>query len=187
MRTDFWKAHREAALPVADGLRVEIPVVGEGERPVMRAWRGKAEKPFSRYSYKDSDALHTHLATLVKEHKEMMARKAARKLASAVTPSVMEKIQVGTILSYSWGYDQTNVDFVEVVEVKGKSVIVQEIKDSVTETGFMCGKAVPLPGAFTGKRMLKRVQSCEGVPYLKMDYGHATIWNGRPEAISWYA
>ncbi len=48
-------------------------------------------------------------------------------------------LKVGDLLSYSWGYDQTNVDFYEVLEVKGKRVVtIQEIgQQSDGGEGFM--------------------------------------------------
>lgn len=38
-------------------------------------------------------------------------------------------VEVGTIFESNWGYDQTNIDFYEVVKVSasGKTVVVQEI------------------------------------------------------------
>lgn len=39
--------------------------------------------------------------------------------ATEMTPTV----ELGQVFSYSWGYDQTNVDFYQVVKV-GKSTVV---------------------------------------------------------------
>lgn len=59
---------------------------------------------------------------------------------------------VGEILHTSWGYDQTNVEYFEVTEVKGKHVVVREIAQERTATGHMQGHCVPLPGKYLEAR-----------------------------------
>lgn len=50
--------------------------------------------------------------------------------------------KVGDILEASWGYDQTNVDYYQVVGVKGKMVEVREIGAKTVEgSGFSHGMA----------------------------------------------
>lgn len=95
--------------------------------------------------------------------------------------------KVGDVVSYSWGYDQTNVDFFEVVAVTAKTVTVREVKKATTENGFMCGSTVPVPGAYVGEPKRKRVCGTPEEPRLSMDYGTARKWDGKPERCSWYA
>lgn len=51
---------------------------------------------------------------------------------------------VGSIWRTSWGYDQTNVEFFEVVRETRASVIVRAIKATVRD-----GRVYPLPGQWT--------------------------------------
>ena len=51
--------------------------------------------------------------------------------------------EVGQIFKYSWGYDQTNVDYYEVQKVKGKSMIVCKIGAHTDATGWAMGKSTP--------------------------------------------
>jgi hypothetical protein len=67
-------------------------------------------------------------------------------------PTVTEfaPVKVGDIFASSWGYDQTNVDFYEVVGVtaSGKSVRVVPIgKDTTYAEGYYT-KVTPVPGSF---------------------------------------
>lgn len=97
--------------------------------------------------------------------------------------------KLGDVFSYSWGYDQTNVNFYQVVALTSKSVKLREIKQNVTEDGFMCGKTVPLLSEFKENESVftKRVYLYDGVPHVRMNYGSCELWNGKPENCSWYA
>lgn len=50
-------------------------------------------------------------------------KKAAREAKKQGALDAMKDIKVGDIFSASWGYDQTNVDFFQVVEIVGKSSV----------------------------------------------------------------
>lgn len=52
----------------------------------------------------------------------------------------------------SWGYEQTNVDFYEVVKVTAKTVTLIPIERKVQLKGFMRYTAMPIPGSGKGKR-----------------------------------
>lgn len=67
------------------------------------------------------------------------------KILNQIDP--LEGIEVGDIFSSSWGYDQTNVDFFEVVRKTAKMIELREIGGRITETnpGGMSGQARPDP------------------------------------------
>ena len=99
---------------------------------------------------------------------------------------------VGDILVSSWGYDQTNVQWYQVVGVTSKSVKIREIKGKVLETGFMSGEASPIPNAFTnnlwfGEQKTARVNSYGEVNITSDGRITAWKWDGHPERVSWYA
>ena len=63
-------------------------------------------------------------------------------------------IEVGDIYSSSWGYDQTNVEFYEVVAVTKSTVKIRQIRSEIIE-----GKGlVPASGRFLEKSHLGRYQ-----------------------------
>ncbi len=102
-------------------------------------------------------------------------------------------LKIGDILYSSWGYDQTNIDFYEVVEVvSDKSVKIREIAyRSVDSNGLhsMAGEKVAIPGQYVGEPMLKRVGGVVGGGcVVGIDkHQHASLWNGKPIYYSWYA
>ena len=81
--------------------------------------------------------------------------KAEGAVVSDVTPgsaAAKAGLKVGDVLSGSWGYDQTNVEFWEVTKLVGKRMVeIRELCCESIETGFMSGNAVPLPGQYTKK------------------------------------
>lgn len=53
-------------------------------------------------------------------------------------------VQVGDVFAYSWGYDQTNVDFVKVVKVTPKSVRIVPVSCVLMDSdGYGNDKVVP--------------------------------------------
>ena len=72
----------------------------------------------------------------------------------------MTTYKIGDILVSSWGYDQTNIDFYEVVGItpSGKSIRLRAITGEHVQTvGFMSEMVKPVPGDFIGKTFTKRI------------------------------
>ncbi len=95
-------------------------------------------------------------------------------------------VAIGSIFACSWGYDQTNVDFYEVIKVTKASVVVREIgKQTTSQDGGWTGKAVPAPGAYIGEPMTRRLAvGWDKNPRIKIrSYSSAGLWNGQP--LSW--
>jgi hypothetical protein len=94
--------------------------------------------------------------------------------------SLVNPFQPGDILTSSWGYDQTNVDFYEVVGTTDKSVKIEKIGSTTLEDNGSCGlSVVPNPKYRSGKVMLKRVS--EGGWVRLTSYSGASKWDGKPE------
>jgi hypothetical protein len=77
------------------------------------------------------------------------ARAAAKAKRAAEKKAWVPDFKVGDILKGSWGYDQTNVDYFEVVAVKGKMLEICELEQEQSGDGYGgSSKCVPLPGAY---------------------------------------
>ena len=119
--------------------------------------------------------------------------------------------KMGDILHHSWGYDQTNCDFYQVVEVKKASVVLRPIGAKTVEgsEGFMSDSLMPNRDDFITKghhalskygdaitpehpTIMKRVsayiQDDDSMKYfIPVPYGWCDLWKGKPEQHSWYA
>jgi hypothetical protein len=61
-------------------------------------------------------------------------------------------VKVGDIFNTSWGYDQTNVEFFEVVDVRGKHAILRQIGAASVDDGSGCERTVAQSGAYLEPR-----------------------------------
>jgi len=69
-------------------------------------------------------------------------------------------VSVGDVFKASWGYDQTNIDYYQVVAVIGKMVEVCKIGSEGQDDCFMSGMCVPTINNFVGKPFKKLAQTC---------------------------
>ena len=84
----------------------------------------------------------------------------------------------GDVFVSSWGYEQTNVDFYEVVKVTAKTVMLIPIERKVQLKGFMRYTAMPIPG----------IIDCFDVPACRItSYATARLWDGKAREGSSYA
>ena len=99
--------------------------------------------------------------------------------------------KIGDILDYEWGYDQTNVEFFQVVGItaSGKSVKIRKIKQTCIGANDMTGTCIALKDQFIENApvLIKRVKSYKDQPIVVMDYSTADKWNGLPVSYSSYA
>lgn len=100
------------------------------------------------------------------------------------------EVQVGDIFVCSWGYEQTNVNFYQVVEnPTAKTVKVREIKGELIEDdgyGSMSGRVKPRPNVWAEEEVLTK--RLAGDSFKVNSYSHARKTD--PSAShyrSWYA
>ena len=113
----------------------------------------------------------------------------AKELIELVGEQQIPILRVGNILYYSWGYEQTNVDWYQVVKTTGKQVQVQQIEGKEDyDARKMTGTTVPVKGKFVkgSKPMTKAVREFMGDVYLKMPHGGLRLWDGKPKHYSTY-
>ena len=100
--------------------------------------------------------------------------------------------EIGTILHASWGYDQTNCDFYEVVGFtpSKKSVRLRTIGNKQVKgtQGMMSCYAVADVENKGESIFTRRILDTKlDYPYVKIGYGQfAKLWDGKPKYWSWY-
>lgn len=85
-------------------------------------------------------------------------------------------VKENQIFYNSYGYDQTNYDFVQVIKVNpgAKTVVVRKIgKKEYAESGFMTNEVTPLKNNFIGEPKLFKVSAFRGKLTLQ---GEGTSW-----------
>lgn len=98
-------------------------------------------------------------------------------------------INVGAILVSSWGYEQTNRTFYEVVGVGKSSVIVRKLaQDRQENPQAMVGTTTPRPGEYTDEPMRRKLHDIGYGPQVAISkYEWAKLWDGKPKDFTSYA
>ena len=116
----------------------------------VKIWHGKQSRPYAYYGFKTVEARETYVQEQKAADDRSFAYKVERDANRRVAKEkATQSLAVGTLLHASWGYDQTQCDFYEVVRRPSKYVVViRRIAGNYTETGRDCGRSKPCPGQF---------------------------------------
>lgn len=113
-------------------------------------------------------------------------------------------VKVGDIFEMSWGYEQTNVDFFRVKELRGKTqVVLQEVYLAMVEEDAVSGmsanrkydvnnykvaeSSVHIKDNEAGAIKRVKLSKYNGKPTINMaSYANATLYKGETVYESWY-
>ena len=94
------------------------------------------------------------------------------------------------IVSDSWGYEQTNVDFYRIVKRSGEWLTIRKMTAVETSNGptSMTGRVVPGDDDPTETAFRRRLRYRDGKPigFPIKSYGWASLWDGQPEYVTSY-
>lgn len=154
---------------------------GDGQ-PVAKVFTGRKSKPEFCYRFASPEHREKCLDQWLKERNERIARDNEHKNFSTT-------LNVDDILVSSWGYDQTNIDFYQVVAVSPtrRSINIRPIAREIIEYSgqAMSGKVIPLRNDFTGNASAHRVTP--GNRIRLSSFSGARPWEGKPEVYTTYA
>lgn len=188
------KVTREFYIPKEAGVvTLEFPEINavaylweKDGKLFSKGFEGKTIKPSFYFRFTANERRMQSLKEWVDNCKARVASKVAKK---AEKKAIAETISVGDIFVNSWGYDQTNIDYYQVVEVKpsGKSAVIRKIGyANKEETGFMSGNCSPAPGKFVGEPMLKMVQCYSNKPCFKIhEWGSYAYPCAKDDVSNW--
>jgi hypothetical protein len=179
--------------------------------PVFRAmgFAGTAQKHSFYEMYRSADARDKRVADFFAALERNAQWKAERK----VERSKPHTLKVGDVIYNSWGWEQTNIDFYQIVKTTANYVWLQPIAaESVPSEGHapMSGYAQPetpirqiltrevrdygeydevsgqRPATLKTVPVEPKIRKAEGNS-VKFDHGCGCLWDGRPKYESWYA
>ena len=169
-------------------------VIGTGNdtkgRPSAIGFTGTKGKPDFNYYFKDETRRETYINKFIEEQKQKLEYKAERQAKKQAPAIHVLPYKPGDIIYNSWGYDQTNVDFYQVVRCTKSSVFIRQIKGEFASSAGcdMAAYVTPLKNEFTGEEIRKKIQWYEGNAYIKFEFGGCSRWQeGQEIYCSWYA
>ena len=142
--------------------------------------------PVKTIVYRDPETRDKALAERQGAADEWLRQKALRRAER----SKPHAYKIGDILSCSWGYEQTNVDWYTATETTAHTVTLARIAGGLTdkETGnSMAGYSIPeMPVRIVGEERTKHRADERGSVRIN-SYSWAYLWDGREKYASWYA
>ena len=104
--------------------------------------------------------------------------------------SLPHTLKVGDIMYSSWGYDQTNIDWYQVVKVvSGKMVEIRQINGTRNNDGMPSdqGTTMPIKDSFIENAPVLRKKASSSNSINLTSYANAWLWDGRSKFYSTYA
>lgn len=155
------------------------------EKLCKMSFRGKQSRPVYHYRYRSENDLINSVKKEIDEAISLhISRRGYAEKRKEEKNKEMDSIQVGTLLVYSWGYDQTNIDFYQVIEKKGKTFKMRRICGTRLNEYTYCSMSanvIPNKDDFFGDEIITKHS-------LSMEFGCLSITEeGIKHYSSWYA
>lgn len=163
-----------------------IATINMKEKPALMVWKGKQKNAFHNFYYNSTEAANEAIQRLRDSADRREQRKEeTRRERAAFKPDV----KIGDIYVASWGYEQTNVDFYQVIEVTGKCTVKirpisqETVKDSTMSHG-MADDVVAVKDSFIKDEVMTKRVGKYGITIDSVR--SASKWDGSPCYRSWY-
>lgn len=160
-----------------------ISYISSNDKPCVAIYTPfcKGVKPAYNYAFNtESDR-----AAFIADKKHVIDRDTeSAELRTAIYAAEAEKIQAGSILYSSWGYDQTNIDFYKILSRKGKTVTMQPIGSKIVDYNdhYYSGRKVADDTVVKGEAMTKRINKFGSITLNSFSF--CGLWDGKPVSFS---
>ncbi len=151
--------------------------------PALMLFVGKSNKPLIHCRFHSEESREQKIQTVVANVESDIKRKESRK----VTQQQPSKLTVGDILYTSWGYEQTNVEFFQVVKTMGiRTVELMRINSRMIDSlSDYTDEVMPIKDSF----ITEGYRSHENGTYRVKDgttvtfnsYKNGYLWDGKPQ------
>jgi len=154
-------------------------------RYYVMSYRGTSSHHEGNYVFVNESDMNRYIDSFFEN---IRAHKIDKEKTAEARKNFVVKIKVGDILDTSWGYDQTNVEFFQVVSISGKSAVVREIsQQQVNASGPFSAQVTALKDHFLKDSKEKRYRILSPGDCMKIEGHWASIWSGEPVHSSWGA
>jgi len=155
-------------------------------KPMLQVFEGKKGNSSCNYYYNDFEQREEAIKRYKEKNDLYRIRKAKR---AAERAAFKPELNVGDIYKSSWGHEQTNVDYYQVIEVKGTRTVVlrqiaqKQVEGSIYDHGMAC-EVVPVKDSFLNDETIEKRVGQYGINLTS--YSSAYKWDGTPDYKSWY-
>lgn len=163
---DFYKSNHTTEIATVSQYGIEV--IANLDHLTAVGFRGKKQKPSFFHKFKSEESLREWVSKWVESTKAKLDahenyKRERKEKEAQIRKETFENISIGDILHASWGYDQTNNDFYQVVGKVGSCFLeLREVASEYIEEGWCSGKRRAIPDRFIGET-IKRKVSYKGV------------------------
>lgn len=165
---------------------------------LVKGFKGRADKVSFFYKFTSSKVAGVEFTAkeridnFVDAWIERIELQQADKIGRRASVSKLPRAEIGDIFVSSWGYDQTNVDYFQVVGTPSKCFVeVKEIAQQAVSgsEGMMSSQVMPIKDKFIKGWKLdgKEVRVRSAGDYIKVGDYSAKKFDGTSNYCSWYA
>lgn len=149
--------------------------------PVCAMFYGKSAKPAWHYRFRNMDEVEAYLKKYLDNKEAIEKSKADRREQRKLTKD--HDVKVGDIYYTSWGYDQTNIDFYEVVAVRGVRIDLKELHQRYVghETNDDLVEPAQGPDRFKDDKIYTVSARADGTLTALSSFEHLSKWDGKPK------
>lgn len=124
---------------------------------IIIVWEGNRKKPVSNYRY-DANSFEKALESEKNwNDRRVQEIKDYEQQCKEDCEKILKESKVGDVFVGSWGFEQTNVNFYQIVSIKGKKFGFREIKSKADyNSHYMTGKKVPLENEFLNEEVYEK-------------------------------
>jgi len=156
---EFYTTGMEKVVEDKD-LKIEVYFSNKNDTLVGMYFTGRKAKPDKYLRFKTNEERLQYTNKFIEDAQYLKNLKDERKIAKKeAQEKLLKSIKVGDVFVSSWGYEQTNINFYQVIDIKGKTVTFREIAKDVEEDGYMSGKARAVKNNFIGDAFKKQIRS----------------------------
>lgn len=181
-RIAFRYIPQDSTITINDGNCIVYEWTDSKGRLCAIGYKGSSSKAVFHYNFHSEERRREYVAGW---HKNILAYVEYKNEQKQKRNSFEHTLKVGDILYSSWGWEQTNIDFYQVTEVRGKFVTIQEISKNREETGWLQGTCTPVKDSFKEEPLSRKV--LEGNNVKLNSYAYAWVWDGKPKHWTAYA
>lgn len=153
--------------------------------PALACFSGRSAKAYCNFYYRTEERRGEVIENFKRNVLADQQRKEERRRERREFKTTCK---VGDIFECSWGYEQTNIDYYKIIELKGNVGIFVEIgckmvEDSLYSHGMACN-VIPDPTEVKGEPFRKIIQLGEVISLESYKYCHKS--DCKPTYKSWY-
>lgn len=154
------------------------------------AYVGKSKRRAWHYRFRSLERRADYIAKWLEDRRVANEARAAARAERKAEAKAPHPLKAGDVITNTWGYDQTNVDFYVVVKATARFVFLTPILTELTETGGMQGSLLPVQPItpISDSEVTQHgVQMYRQGASVNFKHGGGCLWNGNPAWCSWYA